>query len=1584
MDNNELDKVIKEKLKGQIMPSKEFEQKIQNTIKEQKQTYKKSTNNSNYAKLKVIVSMVAVALIAFILGISLKDDGISFEEKTVTIAAITDIKPTKSSNEVLASDSEFLIYAEGENLTEESVQKVIYIEPALEYNISKTNNANEYKLTFKQNIPNNTIVKLQYVKDKITQDSWAYQTSTELSINGTYPAKGETLVSKDTVIEIEFSHAAVENLEERVEISPKITGRWEHLGKIWRFIPAQELSEETYYVKVKKGIIAEQKTLKNEYTFSFTVGEWKPIEYIYNSISIDKINTYKTDEAVRIYCSGMNTKLEISKIKIAKLGNKEEFINYLKNKDYKNATNLGEYKFEQTESYVQLTKGLETGYYVAKVYGANKNEIFNCPIQINDLSAYAMGTERDVLVWVANNENLAQDIEVEYQGKILKTDNKGLVEFNDITSNSKEIEYVSIGNNSNQLVVGIYNHNLDNYPQSYLYTDRPLYKNTDIIKIWGFVPLNQFYDKVENEFYIELNGEGKQKVKVEKDGNLNYSIELKNHMDGSCNIWLYYKDTIIGSRNVEIKNYEAQNYTYEIIYKKNYALAGTNYEFDVKINHITGLVVPNKTIRVQYEGKTYREVSGEDGIAHFKIKIPEKDIKTTYAHYSTITIYNGDLEEYTEKEDSITLYVLYKDVYTNQENTDKNIYKAAIYKLDTDKNEMVSYDVSKIYNGTYETTVNIKLKETIYRRYISGYVYDEYTKENKPMYSWTESEKLENLKTVNTKNGILEINAKELNLKKATEEENYSYSLLLEFKDQSGRIVNDNIYIHNEDDENIEKTIGYVYQEGENSDGVTGVNYNYYAYRYFLNCDEKVFSIGDTMKLTFQESTIDGNKEINNEGKILRIVLQEDIYQKEIIENNNLDYTFTESDFPGCKITSAYFYKGKFYRMPSYYFDFKEQDRKVDVEIKSDKEKYNPRDEVTLTIKTTNNGKPVKTFVNISVVNKAVLQLNEDYTNLLETIYRNKTYPIYTFSTYRDYIAIEDGGAGAGGDLPRGKFGDTAYFETVYTDSKGTAIVKFKLPDNVTTYRVTAHSANENLYLGVNTIDITSTLDFFIQYTEPRDVKTSDDLVLNATSVAEEKYNVDYEFTIKELERTLTTTASTNTIATANFGKLPYGTYTAVIRGKAGENQDAIEYKFNIIESAQEVKHKETVNITDGVEINLTKNPITIEIYNKEMEQYIKYIDFIEKKVSTRLDTQIAYNEVQKIKNHYYNTTNPNTNINIYNYWKNGHLKNLPNGEADIVFTALVSYYSKGYYEKSLSYFSEMDNLFENYLLAAANNEPVLKDLLYLKEENDITNYNKLLVTLSLEFLGDFQNAKQLYSTIEITNEEEEEYKSIIAIIETFISKESANTKINELIENKPADEYLRFAILSFFKNNSVDIEKESEVKVITKNMEETVKLNGMQIKTLTINNEDLSTIKFETESKELMVSYYYQTLLDNVETENISKDIKISTKGEMKKGNTVTLVVEFTNQFEGPVRIALPNSLRIARIPRGYNYSHDEYYVQNNQIDYITLFKKKECTRMEIPLDITYEGSYKFENVVCNIDGIYHISNSIDLNISE
>ena len=1627
MDNNELDRILKEKLKGKINPSLEMQDKIRQKVELEKKARLSRSENDNqetdnknanykvikqdkpkkYKKLKSITSIAAMVLIIFTMGIVLNKNFLNSEETIVNVATITAVEPTKLKNGILANDSEFIIYADGNDINKESVQKSLYIEPALDYTIEKTSNKNEYKLKFKQNIPDNTIVKLQYVKNQITENSWAYQTSNKLSVSKTYPANNEDQVSKNSIIEIEFSYASVENLQDYVTISPKTEGTWEHLGKIWRFTPKAELKEETKYtITINKGITAEGETLENEYIFNFIVNESDNgvSSYDYDSISIDGINTYKSDERVNIYYTkNYETKTEIAKIEISKFNNTEDFIEYVKTKNYQKAESQGEYEFEQNKNYLQLRKTLQNGYYVASIKSSKGKEIFNCPIQINDLSAYALESERDVLVWVASGNDLAKGIKVEYQGKEQKTNEQGIAKFERVADGSSTIKYLTLGNTENKLVVGIYNYSLRNYPSAYLYTDRPLYKNTDTINIWGFVPRELFYDKIEDEFYIELNDEGKKKVEVSEDGNLNYKIELNNHVDYEyANITLYYKDTSIASRAVTIENYELQNYTYETILDKNYVYAGEDFEFDVKVNHITGLSVPNKSVVVKCGENVYKETTGEDGIAHFTINTDNYETSdfTTEPRYLGIDIYNGDLQEYTDIEQFTSIYILNRSTYTKIEEPEENKYKITLYKLASDKNTTnVEYNLAELYDGIYDTNVEISLKETTQRRYISGYTYNEYTKENEPEYEYDYTENTEKIKTITTQNGTFEFNANELNFKKNTEELSYQYELEFTYKDTKGQKVVEEQYIYLGDIYS-DTTLGYYHDEWDLSSDLlyepgSKINYMYYyTYRYLLTGKtSENFSVGDTINLKLAESISSGVKDIKNEGKILKIVLQEEIKSTEIIENDEINYTFTDDDFPGCKITTAYFYNGRFYRMPIYYFDFDEESRKIDIEISADKTEYKPGDKVTLTIKTTNNGTPIKSFVNISVVNEAIFNSMGDETNLLETIYEDKAYPIYTYSTYGDYIGKEGGGGGGGGGEPRGDFGDTAHFETIYTDSKGMAKVTFTLPDNVTTYRVTVHSANKDLYLGVNKINIVSKLDFFVQSTQPRNVKTTDDLVLNATSIADEKYDVEYEFTIKELNKTLTATGTTNNPVTVNFGKLPYGTYHAVTKGKHEDQEDSIEYEFNIVESTQEVQNKTTININNNTRISPTKNPIVLEIYNKNMSTYLKYIEFIESTATERLDTQIAYNEVQSIRDKYYGTESTTNYIDLYKYQGDEYLKNLENGEDDIVLTALTSFYARqyasNYYGRNDRSLNENDNIFEIYLLAAANNEPVLTDLLYLKEENDIENYNKLLVTLSLEFVGDFQNAKDLYKSIKLTDEEAEEHKSIIAIIDTFINKQEAVNKIDELIQNNPADEYLRFAILSFFENSSAEIEEESTIKITSANLNETITLNGMQVKTYTIYNEDLNDINFETSSDDIMVSYYYHTSLDNIESKNISKDIKISIDGTLKKGNVVNLIIEFEenyndeNGYNGEVRVSLPNSLRLAQIYDDMYYDN-EYYVQNNQIDYLSIFKNDGCSRIEIPLIVTLDGNYKFENVVFHNNEIYHISNSLDLNISK
>lgn len=1607
MDNNELDKILKDKLKDKIVPSTEFQEKIEKVVEKQKKIKSSQEKNSPSKKSttkwkKKVTSIAAMFIIAIIAGVLISNNITNLREKTV-IATITAVEPTKMENGKLANDSEFIIYTEGNNLTKESIQKSIFVEPALDYTIEKTKNSNEYKLTFKQNIPDNTIVKLQYVKNQITENSWAYQTSNKLSVTKTFPDNNNTTVSANSVIEIELSYANVENFERNVSITPEVKGTWEHNGKIWRFKPLTRLEPNTnYVVKISNNITAGELTMDEDYVLQFSTFEYGQQEkYYIRTTSIDEIATYKSEEQVQIYYKYYGENNKVAKVQISKFDSADDFINYLKNKTYENAVYQDDYGFENismsNNSYcLRLNKTILNGYYVASVQTANGKELFNTPIQINDLSVYAMESERDVLAWVASDGKLAENITVEYLGKQAKTNKQGIASFKNITDGSNTMKYMKVGNTENKLVVGVYNFDTSIYPNGYIYTDRPLYKNTDTINIWGFVPLKQFYDKVEDDFYIELNNEGKQKVKVGKDGNLNYKIELKNHVDNEyATIVLYYKNTSIAVRNIKIENYELQNYNYEIILDRNYAYIGETFGFDVKVTHITGIPVVNKAVVAKFDGSdTYKETTNEQGIAHFSINI-ETDDSNTYSDTTLrsreISICNGDAEEYTNAETYKALYIFNRNTYTNIEKKEK--YEVTLNKLYKDK-PIIADEISDIFDGVYDTSVEINLIENVNTKIISGYVYNEYTKQNDPQYSYENSENIIKITDMSTKNGKIEIDTATLPFKENTKDVSYNYDLEFVYQDRDGKEVRDIAYYVRNYDENYGE-VGWnsIFDEGEYNTDFPNVDYShisineeeYYMYRYILNRDTTTFSIGDTVNFKLQESTANGLKDIQNEGKILKIVFKEDISKTEVIDTNDFGYTFNDKDFPGCKITSAYFKDGKFYRMPVYYFDFNEEDRKAEIDIVADKDQYKPGDEVTLKINTTSNGKGIKTFVNISVANEAVFNIQGDNTNLTETCYLTKPYATYTYSSYTDYLnVIEGGGKGGGDGEVRTDFGDTAYFETVYTDSNGKATVKFKLPDNVTTYRVTAQCANEDCYLGVGTIDITSTLNFFIQSTQPRKVKTTDDLVLNATCVSNNTFNVDFEFTIKELDKTITTSSNTNSLATANFGKLKAGKYTAIVRGKHEKQEDVIEYQIEIVESAQEIQNKNTININKvNAQINPTKNPIVIEIYNKKMAQYLEYIDFIETTINDRLDVKIAYNEIQNLKNKYYGTEKPINTIDLSRYRGERLQKNLESGSEDLLLTALVRYYVKQYSDIEIISLDPNDNLFEYYLYLASNNEPVLLDLLHLKEENDIDKYNKLLLTLSLEFVGDFQNARELYNSLNLSNEEKEEYSSLIAIIDTFINKKQAIEEINQLIKNNPSDEYLRFAILSFFQNNSQDIEKKENVKITSKNLNESIDINGMEIKTYTIYNEDLDTIKFETSSNNLMINYYYQTSLDEIEDDKISRDINIKFDGDLKKNNAVKLIVDFKNTEEGEVKIALPNSLRLAEQYNNWNYGN-KYYLQNNNIDYITFYKMKGCKRIEVPLLVTSIGNYTFENIVCLKDGVYHISNSLEFEVKK
>ena len=187
-------------------------------------------------------------------------------------------------------------------------------------------------------------------------------------------------------------------------------------------------------------------------------------------------------------------------------------------------------------------------------------------------------------------------------------------------------------------------------------------------------------------------------------------------------------------------------------------------------------------------------------------------------------------------------------------------------------------------------------------------------------------------------------------------------------------------------------------------------------------------------------------------------------------------------------------------------FDVSTVQQELKVTITADRDPktshYAPRDTVTYTIQATDYaGKPVQAELSLAVVDLSVLSLTDPNSPpIVQGFYGKRGLGIRTASTLvmsvdrlniKLQTEVKGGGGGVGaeaGDFaPRQQFFDTAYWSaTTRTDASGRAQVQVVLPDNLTTWRMTAKAVTPNTLVGESTLDIISTKDLLVRPVTPR------------------------------------------------------------------------------------------------------------------------------------------------------------------------------------------------------------------------------------------------------------------------------------------------------------------------------------------------------------------------------------------------------------------------------------------------------------------------------------------------------------------
>jgi hypothetical protein len=193
------------------------------------------------------------------------------------------------------------------------------------------------------------------------------------------------------------------------------------------------------------------------------------------------------------------------------------------------------------------------------------------------------------------------------------------------------------------------------------------------------------------------------------------------------------------------------------------------------------------------------------------------------------------------------------------------------------------------------------------------------------------------------------------------------------------------------------------------------------------------------------------------------------------------------------------------------YYRINSDEKKLSVEIESNKNEYLPGEEVTLQVKTKNSlGQGVPAEVSIAVADLSVLALKGNpKKNPLIFFYSELGLSVSTASNIKNILHEVDiplGTKGGGGANPddlatkkRGLFKDTAFWaSSVETNFSGEASVKFTLPDNLTTWQVESLGVTKDTKFGVDYEEFSTKKDLMAVPLKPRFVVPGDEFSLGA------------------------------------------------------------------------------------------------------------------------------------------------------------------------------------------------------------------------------------------------------------------------------------------------------------------------------------------------------------------------------------------------------------------------------------------------------------------------------------------------------
>jgi len=723
-----------------------------------------------------------------------------------------------------------------------------------------------------------------------------------------------------------------------------------------------------------------------------------------------------------------------------------------------------------------------------------------------------------------------------------------------------------------------------NVKKFYIYTDRPLYRPTNAVNAKGILRLGydgnyQLLDQKEAEVTIRNSRSEEvlaRKVVLSDFGTFNFDFTLDQN--APLGTWSICVKNSYGCAYFDVLEYVPAAFQVNLKTDKDEYISKDNVKVDIDASYYFGAPVENGKVEYTVSSQNYYFDKYKEGYFRFGYYDWYKDYgyedDGSY-HYGDKFISRGELSLDASGKGSISENIDLQKILDDDKTSSKIIVFDVTVKnslgqsissqkslivhagqfylgVDTDPYAVKKDQEFNLKIKSVDTEgKNLKVNNITAEIYKVGWVYSR-RQEVAGSYNYVWEEKRDLAKRINF--GTNDSGDYSAALKLSEEGE---YEIDVSAKDRAGN----NVFSQ-----------GYVYVYGSGA-----VN---------------VRSDGTDLVLKPNKQDLKANEEgeviIESpypKGKALITLERGKIFDYKIVDvvGNLFSYKFTalEDYAPNIFVSVLLQSSDPAVKFGSQEFTIASDKNKIAIDVSSDKKFYSPGEEVTLKINAKDyKNDPVQSEISVAVADLSVLALKGNpKKDPLVFFYDGFPLTVSTFSNIKPalvkYEKSEEATKGGGGSemttKARGEFKDTAFWKgDAVTDSNGYAELRFKLPDNLTTWQTEVLGTTKDTKLGVSYMEFTTKKELMAVPLEPRFILPGDTFLIGAQifnqSSQDQQVNVSFKSdTLQFLDSSKEIGASIKkgeskilyfkVKAPENIGK---GSHDFVISAKAGDLEDTV------------------------------------------------------------------------------------------------------------------------------------------------------------------------------------------------------------------------------------------------------------------------------------------------------------------------------------------------------------------------------------------------------------------------------------------